>query len=67
MGLGANSDDDTVMHNLHSVYNKNYAVFFRIGNYLKHDCLTIHATALCIQTKLNTRFRICKQSLRNDM
>jgi hypothetical protein len=27
MGLGANSDDDTLMHNLNSIYNKNYKVF----------------------------------------
>jgi len=28
MGHGANSDDDdTLMHNLNSIYNKNYRVF----------------------------------------
>ena len=48
MCLGANSDDDNFLHNLNSIYNKNYKVFFRIGNYLKNDQLTIHATALCI-------------------
>jgi hypothetical protein len=39
MGLGANSDDDTLMHNLNSIYNKNYKVFSE---------LEIHAAALCI-------------------
>jgi len=24
MGLGDNSDDDTLMHNLNSIHNKNY-------------------------------------------
>lgn len=27
MGRGANSDDDTLMHNLNSTYNKNYKFF----------------------------------------
>lgn len=67
VGLGADSDDVTPMLNVTSIHNKNYEVFYRIGNYLKRDQITIHATVLCTYTQINARFRTCKQSSRNDM